>query len=211
MNKLFIIFGEFFYFIFVIYMGQNQLIPNPLLFNCWKHHLIFIKEQLCDFEIKSEKDIKEIVKEFNVIGNSLTDLYTGLLSTEKIAEAVIKFLKENSCYEEPLYREWLFSEKLDYKVIELPDSSTWTLRFGKEKEKYIHIHPARYSNHSVRVKSISLKTACLIYLWVKNYGTSPYDLKLINKLRVSYLEASPVKTMSQKNGIGKVISLFVEK
>jgi len=191
-------------------MNYEELIRKPFLFNCWKHHLGFIKEELIAIKVKDEKDIKDFVKRLNVMGNSLSDLYTGLMSIQQIINHMIKKVNELKIIEGNLYKEWIHSENMDYKIINLPDDSTWTLRYGNEKERYIHIHPARYSVYSVRVKSTSLKTASLLVLWIKTFGGSIEDIRIINKLRVNYLKASPVKSVSSSNGLGKIIRLFVE-
>jgi hypothetical protein len=191
-------------------MDYKELIPKPILFNCWKHHLGFIKKELNTIKVKDEKDIKDFVKRINIMGNSLTDLYIGLISAGEITNYILKEIDNLNLIEESSYKNWLHNENRDYKIIKLPDDSTWTLRYGNEKERYIHIHPARYSVYSVRVKSISLKTASLLFLMIKQFGGSTEDINIINKLRVKYLKASPLKTISSGSGLGKVIELFVE-
>lgn len=191
-------------------MVYKDFIPEPILFNPWKHHKGYIREALNTIKIKDERDIKDFTKKLNIMGNSLSDLYTGSMSVQQIVNHIIKEINEVKVTDASSYKEWLHNENRDYKIIKLPDSSTWTLRYGNEKERYIHIHPARYSIHSVRVKSISLKTASLLVLWAKSFGSSLEDIKLINKLRVNYHNASPLKTFSSNSGLGKIIKLFVE-
>ena len=191
-------------------MDYELLIPEPLLFNCWKHHLGFIKEELSIVRIKDEKDLKDFIKKLNVMGNSLSDLYTGLMSVQQIINHIIKNINELNVNDESSYKVWLHNENRDYKIIKLSDDSTWALRHGNEKKRYIHIHPARYSVHSIRVKSLSLKTASLLILWIKNFGGATEDIKLLNQLRFNYLEASPVKTVPPNSGLGKIIKLFVD-
>ena len=191
-------------------MDYEELIPKPILFNCWKHHLGFIKVELNTIKAKDEKDIKDFVKKLNIMGNSLSDLYTGLMSVQQIINYIIKNINELNVNDENSYKVWLHNENRDYKIIKVSDDSTWTLRHGNEKKRYIHIHPARYSVHSIRVKSISLKTASLLILWIKNFGGATEDIKLINQLRFNYLEASPVKTVFPNSGLGKIIELFVD-
>lgn len=190
--------------------NHNQQIPKPILFNCWKHHLGFIKSELESIEIKSKNDIKNFAESLKVMGDSLSDLYLGSYSPSKISGFIISDLKSKRLFAKEKFIEWLFNDEKDYKLIRLPDNSNWTIMLGKDKEKYVHIHPARYSLHTIRVKSVSLKTASIVFLRAKHFGGSPFDLSTVNKVRTEFLKYSPVKNISHKNGLGKIISFFVE-
>lgn len=191
-------------------MELKEQIPKPILFNSWKHHLEFIKEELKTMEVKDEKNFKDFAKQLNIMGNSLSDLYTGSINTSDIVNNIIKEINTQIAFDKNSFKSWIHTENRDYRIITLPDKSTWTLRYGNKEERYIHIHPARYSTHSIRVKSISLKTATLLSLWCKHFEGSVEDIELINKLRINYLKASPLKTISPSRGLGKIIKLFVE-
>jgi len=191
-------------------METEDLIPEPILFNCWKHHLGFIKNKIISAHINDKNDIKDFAGKLYIMGNSLSDFYTGMLSVVEITGFIIKKLNGFNVLKKEFYKDWIQSENKDYRIIGLQDRSTWALRFGKEKDRYIHVHPARYSVNSFRVRSTSLKTAALVVLWVNNFGGSYEDLNLINSIRITYLNESPVKSVSNYTGLGKIIRIFAD-
>lgn len=189
-------------------METEDLIPEPILFNCWKHHLGFIKDKIISAHSNDKNDIKDFAGKLYIMGNSLSDFYIGKLSIVEITGFIIKKLNGFNVLKKELYKDWIQSENKEYRIIGLQDRSTWALRFGKEKDRYIHVHPARYSVNSIRVRSTSLKTAALVVLWVNNFGGSYEDLNLINSIRIIYLNESPVKSISNYTGLGKIIRIF---
>lgn len=191
-------------------METEDLIPEPILFNCWKHHLGFIKNKIISAHINDKNDIKDFAGKLYIMGNSLSDFYIGKLSIVEITGFIIKKLNGFNVLKKEFYKDWIQSENKDYRIIGLQDRSTWALRFGKEKDRYIHVHPARYSVNSFRVRSTSLKTAALVVLWVNNFGGSYEDLNLINSIRITYLNESPVKSVSNYTGLGKIIRIFAD-
>ena len=85
------------------------------------------------------------------------DLYFGNYSIEEISKQILMHLQENKIYSLRDYQNWLGKDDKYYQLVELKDKSIWTLRLGETREKYVHIHPGRYSPHTVRVKAATLK------------------------------------------------------
>ena len=138
----------------------------------------------------------------------MLDLYTGILNPYDISILVKSELKKKSIISSQSYEKWIKESKNNYQTIYMPDGSFWTLRLGQQ-ERYIHIHPGRYSPHTLRVRALTLKTAITVQAWSRIHKNSPLDIYIINNVREEILNASPVKTVSKKHGLGKVISLFV--
>ena len=90
------------------------------------------------------------------------DLYLGSLNPRQISNEIINKIKNFGLYTYIKYRKWLSEEGKQYKQIDLSDTSVWMLRFGNEKDRYIHIHPGRYSPNTMRVKAKTLKTAIAV-------------------------------------------------
>ncbi|MBI5219638.1 MAG: hypothetical protein HY958_11970 [Bacteroidia bacterium] len=181
-------------------------ISKPVLFNCFKHHCGYIISEISS--VRNEADFDTIISKLSQIGNSVTDLYTGVLNPEEISLQIVSRLQTEHHFSENSYFKWINDNSSLYQIMEISDKSTWTLRLGNLKERYIHIHPARYSEHSFRVNALSLKTAIAVHCATKIYNYNPFDLEMINKIRKQKLSASPVKSVSPNTGLGKIISIF---
>ena len=187
-------------------MEDNCKTSPPFKLNCWKHHAGFIAIQIK--QIKKEEELKDIPLFLLKIGESQMDLYLGELTPSEIMGFTEKFLKENKIFDYDSYKQWLFSEGKEYRLITLPDKSTWALRMGNKKENYIHIHPGRYSEYTIRVRALTLKTAICVTAYINvNKKFSP-GLDLINNVRKELLSAAPVKSLSATSGLRRLLNVF---
>lgn len=187
-------------------MNVNCNIPLPVNLNCWKHHAGFIKKQIKSV-VREKINDPELKKVLLVIGESQMDIYLGKLIPTQIVKEVIGILKKNNRFKLNDFKKWLYEEGQDYKLITIRDKTVWTLRLGKGQEKYIHIHPGRYSPLTIRVKSSTLKTYILSEIFSsheKEYG----DLSIINKVRAEFLDLPPLKSISSSGGLLRLRSIF---
>ena len=187
-------------------MEENCTLAPTINFNCWKHHAGFIKKQ-----IESVREINEMA-ELKVyllkIGDSLMDLYFGDHSPLQISEQILDYLHQNKIFLFEKYRNWLSKDGKGYQLIELKDKSIWTIRLGENIERYVHIHPGRYSPNTRRVRAHTLKTA-IFALCFENLGEQKLcDTELINQIRRNYLNEPPLKSVSKDSGLGKLLELF---
>ena len=185
----------------------NCNIQLPLTFNCWKHHSGFIKNQI-EFYRGEKISVEELQKTLLVIGESQMDLYVGELYPQKICDEIVRKLKPTCVIAFEEYKKWLFEKGSEYKLIEISDNSVWTLRLGKQKERYVHIHPGRYSPVTLRVKALTLKTAIamLIINYEKNFPLT--DTLQINEVRKKILNLPPVKKVSSNSAVVRVINIL---
>ena len=187
-------------------MKDNCTLAPPINFNCWKHHSGFIKEQIRS--VHSIKDLEKLKKLLLKIGESQMDLYYGNYSPSEISERIITELKKKRVFPLGRYKNWLAENKTDYQLLTLIDSSVWTLRLGENVERYVHIHPGRYSPNTRRVKALTLKTA-IFTLCFENLGEQKLcNLELINLVRKNYLNEPPLKSVSKESGLGRLLELF---
>ena len=187
-------------------MEDNCNISLPFKLNCWKHHAGFIANQIK--KTKSKEGLRNINSLLLKIGESQMDLYLGKLTPSEIKEFTKSLLKEKNVFKYEPYEQWLFSEGREYRLITLPDKSIWALRMGIEKENYIHIHPGRYSLHTIRVRALTLKTAICVMVYINMYKISSPNLELINNVRNEFLNAAPVKSLSLTSGLLKLLKVF---
>jgi hypothetical protein len=184
-------------------VDENCQIPPPINLNCWKHHAGFIKKQ-----IDSVREIKELdqLKVYLLkIGESQMDLYFGDYSPVKISEQILDCLHRNKIYSADLYKDWLSKGGKDYQLVELRDKSIWTLRLGDDAERYVHIHPGRYSLNTVRVKATTLKTTIFLLCLEQLGEIKSFETETINNMRKKYLDEPPLKSFSAASGLGRLI------
>lgn len=181
--------------------SQNRPLPEtPVLFNALKHHLPTLKKFISN-------PPPHWKNELFVIGHSLIDLYVGDMSVSAIIQETIQALHKLNVLNLSNYESWLESAN-GYRIIHLSDGSKWTLRRSRANDvQYIHIHPARNSLHTIRVKSETLKTAiafhCLKYYRSLHSLPCPDDkgfTETLNYVR-QQIELSPIKKAEKRSKI----------
>lgn len=188
----------------IIRMCENIELPKPFLFNCIKHHARYIKSRI---ELLSKR-IDLLAENLLIIGESQMDLYLGQLSPSEICAEVKEKLRQCDALDRSKYSQWLQTKGKDYKTITLSDTSAWTLRHAEDEQHYVHIHPARYSPHTIRVKALTLKTAIAVLVYSKKSKSSPLDLTVVNYVRKEILFESPVKSLKNSASLIKVMNLL---
>ena len=185
----------------------NCRIQLPLTFNCWKHHAGFIKKQI-EFYRDEKISVEELQKTLLVIGESQMDLYVGKLSPQKICDEIVSKIKSIGVLALEEYKKWLFEKGNEYKLIKISDNSAWALRLGKQEERYVHIHPGRYSPVTTRVKALTLKTAIAVLIINYEKNVPLMDTLKINEVRKKILNSPPVKKVSSNSAVARVINIL---
>jgi hypothetical protein len=187
-------------------MSINHKLPKPVAFNCWKHHMGYIKETLSTNDLSgvSHLNIYEIIQ---CIGDSQIDFYYGSLDPESISNQIISQVELKGALNISEYKEWIRSEDSDYKNIILSDGSTWTARLGQSDERYIHIHPSRYSKKTVRVKSSTLKTV-LAYFYHFGFFDDQISVEKVNFVRHKIVKLPSFKATSSLVAVFRISNLF---
>lgn len=174
----------------------------PILYNALKHHQSFVEDFIHGFE----GDEIQLKKDILCIGDSLMDLYTGTLTIENIEQEVLDQLECKNTLESKVYEKWLKSN-MGFQTLKLSDQSEWVLRLGLEKDKYVHIHPARYAVNTIRVKATALKTSIAVVIFIKKEKVS-FSLELLNQIRVQQLDLSPIKKIAKNGQIDTLLRMF---
>lgn len=187
-------------------MNENCLTPTPINFNCWKHHAGFIAEQINS--VRWFDDIEKLKGFLLRIGESQMDLYLGKYTAEEITRQLLEHFHQSGINSLIEYKNWLGKGNKDYQLIKLKDNSIWTLRLSESDEKYVHIHPGRYSPHTVRVKAATLKTAIMILALHKIRALTAIDTESVNTVRKKYLSEPPLKSISKASGLVRLLDLL---
>jgi hypothetical protein len=184
----------------------NHTLPEPIAFNCWKHHMGYVKETLISNDSYNFSHIKinEIIE---FIGNTNIDFYYGSLDPNNISNEIISRMTAEIDLNINNFKEWVRSNDSDYKEIVLSDGSSWTIRLGQINNRFIHIHPSRYSKKTIRVKSSTLKTAVAFFY---NYGFSNenFSVEKINFIRHKIVKLPPFKSNSSFVALSRVVGVF---
>jgi hypothetical protein len=176
----------------------------PITFNAFKHHFRFLNERII---VWKKLDWNEVVKELKYIGNNLTDLYCGNLSVDSIIYECCQHFKKLNITDEHKLAEWL--KPLEYRKIRLSDNSLWVVKQGSDQCHYIHVHPAKNSPHTIRVRATTLKTVIALKVKaLKQDNIIDYNLKTVNSIRTGCLGLSPVKSLVKGKGIDRIRNLF---
>jgi hypothetical protein len=185
-------------------MNTDYNIPEPFLFNPVKHHLGFIKDFINLYIDDSLTDIKALTRDIKHIGRSVMDIYKGPLSIKGICLETEEYLKLNNIFERESYSEWVGIKTDCFHVIRLSDGSSWTLKFNNNSLRFVHIFPARNSQHTFRVKANTLKSALIYNIIIGKDLVTGDDLNKVRPL----LGLSPVKDPIDTEAILEMIEIL---
>ena len=191
--------------VYLCIMITDHQIPEPILFNPLKHHLGFIREFLYQkTEAEPDSGTKNLIRELKHIGTSVMDVYTGSLIIKSICDEVREFLAQKELSGRESFARWAGTKMNDFKLISLSDDSQWTLKYYDNSKRFVHIFPARGSQHTFRVKSNTLKSALLYFILIGKDFITGDDLNKVRPL----LGLSPVKDAVDAEAITEMIEIL---
>ena len=180
-------------------------IPVPIMFSPYKHHFRFLLSELKTWQSMSQEEVRESLLK---IGNNLIDFYTGSLPVEAIIAETLQYFTERKLLPESDFLEWL--NPPHWKKIILSDDSEWLIKQGENAERYLHIHPAKYSKHSIRVRASTLKTVLALEISATRMSSvQAKNLEAVNTARKELFGLSPIKALhGDESGIMRLWHLF---
>jgi hypothetical protein len=179
-------------------------IKEPLLFNPLKHHLGFIKGFINLHADASSSDFLPLTKEIKHIGGSVMDIYAGTLSVKNICREVEEFLIFKNLLDKQSFAVWAGIKTECFRIINLSDGSEWTLKYHNNEDRYVHLFPARSSQHTFRVKSNTLKSALIYTILIGKDLVTSDDLNKVRPL----LGLSPVRDPIDTEAIVEMIEIL---
>ncbi|MFN8240653.1 MAG: hypothetical protein U0X39_07870 [Bacteroidales bacterium] len=179
---------------------------DDFLFNPIKHHLGFIRDFIeASMNVsRDEKQQVSIIKEIRHAGGSVMDVYTGDLTIEAILNEALCKLSGAGVNERAAYRKWAGTNRESHRIITIADDSEWVLKYEDTGNKYMHIFPARYSQHTIRVKANTLKTAIAYLVFSGKDYVSDEDLNLAREIT----GLSPLPDVYESEAITEMIALI---
>ena len=180
-------------------------VPSPFIYNPLKHHLGCIRQFITDATDHKQED-KELEEILSGIGAPMTDIYSGTLSVQELLYTVSTRLLEERAFNLSSYREWLNNAKR-YRFLLLPDDSKWIFMEGRDTDRYIHFHPAKYSELTFRVRGSTLRTVIAVKIKGAEQPENWFNVSFVNEIRSSLLGLSPVKRIVRDRGIGRLMEM----
>lgn len=181
-------------------MLNTTITPLHILFNPFKHHLGALQQMLQQVALA---DLPAALKK---IGASQMDMYTGILTPEEIFGEIITGLAKSGIYKADDYTAFLV-EQGDFIKMGLTDHSQWILRLSDHPSQFIHLHPGRYSPHSLRIKAAALKTA-MAFKRARQEGQLKGEMLInINQVR-KFTGLSPVRKLADIRHILRILELM---
>ncbi len=196
-------------------MKSGVQIPEPFLFNPLKHHLGFIRQYVDCNSAKTygninrlgectSEDIRSVIREMKHLGTSVMDVYSGDMNVESICSSIVSILGDRKLLGKKSYSSWTGTGGSDFRIITLPDSSEWTVKYHNSETRWVHFFPARYSRHTFRVKSNTLKSALFYNILVGKDFISADDLNRVRPL----LGLSPVREAADAEAVTEMIEII---
>lgn len=180
-------------------------IPEPLLFNPLKHYLPFIREYVNrKSETESYPGSPDFIRELKHLGNCVMDIYKGDLGQDAIFMEVITYLEKNKIRSHESYARWAGTSHSSFRIIELQDSSLWTMKYHEHETRFVHIFPSRLSPHTFRVKANTLKSAIMYQVLIGKDYISDDDL---NRAR-ALAGLSPVREAGDAEAVTEMIEIL---
>jgi hypothetical protein len=180
-------------------------IPEPFQFNPIKHHLAFIREFIsCEIKNEDHDKKRNIVRQMKHIGTSVMDIYTGTLSVNEILEEVKSYLSAENLISPEVFATWTGKHFSDFKIIALSDGSQWMLKYHDQENRHVHLFPARSSQHTLRIKANTLKSAILYIILAGKDFITDEDLNMSRAMA----GLSPVKEVAESEAIYEMIELL---
>ncbi|GEM_PF-2566759 len=174
----------------------------PILFNSFKHHIQWVHDLVQNY---TDADLGALIREFQKGNNLFCDYYFGQKNISDVIQGATEYLKDRNVFEKDRFLRWLQKSSGKYRNFQLDDGSEWTLLVAEQDQYFVHLHPARYSIYTIRVRFLALKTAILLKLFCNSVEP---DVQTLNWIRTEYLQASPLKINSSFSHIKKVLNLF---
>src|SRR5688500_4313005 len=136
-------------------------IPKPVLFNTWKHHAGALRRRITAVVRGGEPALAALPEQMLVLGTELMDLYTGALTPNGMAERVLGQLRDAGRLAPEVYRPWV-EEGGGYRTLTFAEDQTcWVLRAAADPDRYVHLHPGRWTPETRRVRANVTKTALM--------------------------------------------------
>lgn len=185
---------------------EFQLSP-PFLFNGLKHHRQIISDFI-EHSISDKYSSYDLNVQMKIIGKSMIDLYYGDLKEGEITGEIAGLLKKGNNFDNADYHKYIDAAPKKYRTVQISDGSDWTLILGKDKSRFVHIHPSRGSKYTIRTRALSIKTAIMLKVFFTEELQSGNLVSLVNKVRLHFLHDSPIKNELNTIRIKRVLDLL---
>lgn len=186
---------------------MDDPIPHPVLFNTWKHHAAWARYRINRAVAGGPHGVAALPTELLVVGTRLMDVYTGTYTPAEVGRQLLARLDHRGFADYDSLAAWLGTQN-HWATLDLPDGSVWALRLGPAGGRYVHLHPGRWSPHTVRATANTIKSAVMAVAVGRLTGRAPLSLDVVNEARTQYLGMLPVRELTADAGLGSAVRLL---
>ncbi|MCK6513363.1 hypothetical protein L6R29_25830 [Myxococcota bacterium] len=190
-----------------VYFVQ-PIVPLPLLLNAQKHHIEALRGLIEQAVSLGEEGLDKMAEALVPLGQGLMDFYHGPLSLEAVCSMLKGHLLSEGVEDAERCKAWIAQEGT-YRTVELEaDRSVWVFFVGDE-ERFAHVHPARYSPHTTRIRANTLKTVVMAIAHAAQEDEDCRDIGVINFVRARWLALSPLQNLEASAALETTFQLFL--
>ncbi|MCB9637906.1 MAG: hypothetical protein H6728_14340 [Myxococcales bacterium] len=183
-------------------------IPRPLLLNSQKHHIETSWGLIQQTVERGEEGMDVLAKALIPLGQGFMDFYHGALSLAEVCSLLLALLKQEQADRSETYRAWVAQEG-SYRTVTLEaDESIWVFFPSDGEERFAHLHPARYSPHTIRVRANTLKTVISAIAYAKIHSSQPRDIDVVNAVRTRWMGLSPLPNLEASAALESAFQIF---
>lgn len=203
---------------------MTEIMKPHFHFNHWKHHAGSICRSVRRISRCAIRRGEPLLRAGLLhIGDNNLDLYIGRYGLAEIFGEIGAFLQTNALYERKSFLRWLAANG-GYRKVIIGDDSGWILRSTAGSERYLHIHPAKYTPQTIRCRAGTLKTAILILHHISAQPDVPSyreaaspseaiplpDVQRVNTLRDKLAGLPPLADLSAHSAVSSVVKLLLQ-
>jgi hypothetical protein len=186
----------------------DDAVPPPVLFNCFKHHAREIAARITA-SVAAGEPTAAFAERLIVLGtgDQPSDLYLGAAAPADLAAEATTRLADAGAGDRGAFTRWV-GEAGGYRTLTFGDGCDWVFRVGDVPDRWVHMHPGRYATHTIRAKTIHLRTAVTALHAAGATGADPFALDLVNAARADHLGLPPIPDLPRDVGLGRIIGLL---
>lgn len=183
-------------------------ISLPVAFNPWKHHLEFIRSAVARYRGNPEA-LLWLKRISGFMGGTLLDVYVGRLGLPELVGQVVRIAEQQRALTPEGLGRWIGLPVCSYTRIMLSDGSCWVVKPGRQPDRFLHIHPGRFSAHTERCRPSTLIQA-VAYAVLFGADFPEPNLNRINRAREA-VALPPLDTRMDCSAVLRTIALLTVK
>lgn len=187
----------------------QPVIPVPFLMNAQKHHIEALRGLIAQVVPLGEEGLEKMAEALVPLGQGFMDFYHGGLSLAAVCSMLSASLLSEGADNADAYKAWIAKEGTYRTIVLDADQSVWVFFPTDDSERFAHVHPARYSPHTTRIRANTLKTVVMALAYALQHEEEGRDIDVINLVRTRWLALSPLPSLEDSAALETTFQLFL--